>query len=453
MLLDELHEVSLIEEGAPERYRMLDPLKEFAAAQAPADTDAMVRLLDYYLVTLAAAVGAGYPFDRAQLPTGNSSSPVALDFDDSTTALEWIAAERDNLVAAIHYAATHDLPDHTWRLAVLMWRHFNTTAQLEDWLGTLTRAWEIVAADAGNEYGQAHVLLRLSMAQDRLGRLGEALELAARALPKWIRLGDVRGEAATLSALAFPTMRLGKHGEAIANAAAALEKYEQIGDLRGQAHVQSMLGYLNEVVGNLDDALRQQRAAARISREIDDTRALAHIQSNLGSVQQKLGLLAEALESYTEAHRHAVEIADQCAAAYALNDIGNVHRLRGRLAEAVRYQEQARVAAADVKDADLLFQLYLDRGATAQARGELAEALRACQAALDLADGTKNRPDQARANRDVARTLHAMGQHERAVPHWDAAETEFAALGFPEGAEIRAERAAFTCGCLSIMES
>jgi tetratricopeptide (TPR) repeat protein/DNA-binding SARP family transcriptional activator len=450
MLLDELHEVSLIEEGTPDRYRMLDPLKEFAAAQAPADTGAMLRLLDYYLVTLAAAAGAGYPFDRTQLPTGNSSSPAALDFESEEAALAWIAAERDNLVAAIHYAATHDLPDHTWRLAVLMWRHFNTTAQLEDWLGTLTHAWEIVAADPANEYGQAHVLLRLSMAHDRLGRLGEALELAARALPRWIRLGDVGGEAATLSALAFPTMKHGNHDEAIANFAAALEKYEQIDDLRGQAHVQSMLGYLNELIGNLDDALRQQHAAARMSREIGDVRGMAHTLSNLGSVQQKLGLLAEALESYTEAHRHAADAGDQCAAAYALNDIGNVHRLRGRLAEAVRYQEQARVAAADVQDADLLFQLYLDRGATAKARGELADALRACQAALDLADGTNNRPHQASANRNVASILHAMGQHERAIPHWDAAETEFAALGFPEAAEIRAERGDLTCACRSM---
>jgi tetratricopeptide (TPR) repeat protein len=214
-----------------------------------------------------------------------------------------------------------------------------------------------------------------------------------------------------------------------------------------------MLGYLNELLGDLDDALRRQQSAARMSREIGDVRGLAHTLSNLGSVQQKLGLLTEALESYTEAHRHAVDIGDRCAAAYALNDIGNVHRLRGRLAEAARYQEQARLAAADVKDADLLFQLYLDRGATARVRGEVAEALRACQAALDLAVGTRNRTHQARANRDVAEILHAMGQHERALPHWEAAESEFAALGLPEMTDVRDERAGLTCGCLPTTES
>lgn len=448
VLLDDLHEVSLLEEVAPERYQMLDPLKEFAAAEPATDrVDALIRLLDFYLVTLATAVTTGYPFDRTQLPTGNHSCPVAPDFAEREAALRWIAAERDNLVAAIRYAATHELPDHTWRLAVLMWRHFNTTGQLEDWLETMNLAWEIVSADQDNEYGQAHVLLRLAIAHDRLGRLAESLELAARALPKWVRLGDVRGEAATLSALAIPTMELGKHDEAIAHFAAALAKYEQIGDPRGHAHALSNLGYLNELHGRLDDALRQHQDAARVLRQIGNTRGVAHALNNLGSVQQKLGLLADALTSHSEAYQHASEAGDQCAMAYALNNTGNAYRLAGRLAEAVRYHDRAREVAAEVSDADLRFQLYFDRGATARAMAEYVQALKSCQAALDLADGTGNRDHLAHAHRGVAETLHAMSAHERAVPHWEAAQAQFTALGLPEAAEVRDERAAFGCAC------
>lgn len=450
-LLDDLHEVSLLEEVGTERYQMLDPLKEFAATEPQAVLDervnALLRLLDFYLVTLAAAVTVGYPFDRTQLPKGNHVSPLAPDFADAGAALRWITTERNNLVAAIRYAAEHGLPDHTWRLAVLMWRHFNTTGQLEDWLETMNLAWETVAADQENEYGQAHVLLRLAIAHDRLGQLAEALELAARALPKWVRLGDVHGEAATLSALAIPTMELGKHNEAIAHFAAALAKYEQIGDPRGQTHALAMLGYLNELHGNLDDALRQHQAVIRMSRDIDDVRGMAHGLNNLGSVQQKLGLLAEALASHTEAYQYAVEAGDLCAEAYALNNTGNAHRLAGRLIEAVRYHDRARERAATVSDADLRFQLYLDRGATARARKEYADALKSCKAALDLADGTGNRDHQAHAHHGVAATLHAMGAHDRATPHWEAAEAGFTALSLPEADEVRDERAAFTCAC------
>ncbi|WP_460437675.1 AfsR/SARP family transcriptional regulator [Amycolatopsis stemonae] len=445
-LLDDLHEVSLLEEAAPERYQMLDPLKEFAAGE-PASEPALVRLLDFYLVTLAAAVGAAYPFDRAQLPALDRSCPVTPVFADAGAGLRWIVAERDNLVAAIRYAARHDLPEHTWRLAVLLWRYFNTTNQFEDWIGTLELAWAIVSTDRGNDYGQAHVLLRLATAHDRRGQLSEALELAAQALPKWRRLGDPRGEAATLCALAIPTMELGKHEQAIAHLEAALEKYEQTEDRRGEAHALSMLGYLNELHGNLDVALRQHSAAAGTLREIGHVQGVAHALNNLGSVQEKLGLLPEALASYTEAHGHAAEVGDHCVEAYALNNIGNVHRQRGRYTEAVRYHDKAKEVAANVPDADLRTQLYLDRGATALARGAHREALSAGKAALDLAAGDGNRTYQARAHRGVAETLHAMGDHESAVEHWTAAETEFAALDLPEAREVRDERAGWECAC------
>ncbi|WP_290049738.1 AfsR/SARP family transcriptional regulator [Amycolatopsis solani] len=445
-LLDDLHEVSLLEEAAPERYQMLDPLKEYAAVE-PAPRQALLRLLDFYLVTLAAAVGAAYPFDRAQLPASDRSCPVTPAFADEAAGLRWIAAERDNLVAAIHYAARHDLPEHTWRLAVLLWRYFNTTNQFEDWIGTLELAWRTVSADPGNDYGQAHVLLRLATANDRRGRLAEALELAAQALPKWHRLGDARGEAATLCALAIPTMELGKHEQAIAHLEAALEKYELSEDRRGEAHALSMLGYLNELHGNLEVALGQHEAAARMLREIGHVQGVAHALNNLGSVQENLGLLAEALRSYTEAHAHAAEVGDHCVEAYALNNIGNVHRQRGKFAEAVRYHDKAKEVAANVPDADLRTQLYLDRSATALARGAHRDALTAGRAALDLAAGDGNRTYEARAHRRVAETLHAMGAHDDAVTHWDAAVAAFTELGLPAAEELREERAAWECAC------
>ena len=446
LLLDDLHEVSLLEEVTPERYHMLDPLKEFAAAEGPGE-HAVVRLLDFYLVTLANAVDTGYPFDRTQLPASDRTCPVAPEFAAKADALRWIAAERDNVVAAIRHAAGNDLPGHTWRLTVLMWRYFNTTSQLEDWLEILRIAWRIVSADEDNEYGQAHVLLRMAIAHDRLGNLGEALELAAAALPRWIRLGDVHGEAATLATLAIPTMELGRHREAIAHFEAALARYEQCGDPRGQAHALSNLGYLNELHGNLDVALHQLQDAALTLREIGHVRGVAHTMNNLGAVQQRLGLLDDALTSHTEAHRQATEVGDQCAVAYALNNIGNVHRRFGRLAEAVRYQDQARRSATEVPDADLQTQLYLDRGLTARARGELAAALRASQAALDHATGTGHRTYQARAHRDVAHTLHDLGDHDRARPHWTTAEAAFAELDLPEAADIRTHLATLACAC------
>ncbi|MFJ6675954.1 tetratricopeptide repeat protein [Actinosynnema sp. NPDC091369] len=451
-VLDDLHEVCLLEEVAPERYRMLDPLKEFAAAEPSATTptehvDALLRLLDFYLVGLAEAVGAAYPFDRAHLPAVHRTSRIVPAFGGKQDATAWIAAERDNLVAAIRCAAERELPGHVWRLAVLIWRHFHTTSRFEDWVQTMELAWATVRAVPDEEHGRAHVLLRLATAYDRLGRLEDALELATRALSLWRGLGDVLGEADTLNMLAISQMQLGRHAEAIEHFSAALEKFERCGDRRGQAHALSMLGTLNEERGNLDLALRQHRAAVPLLRQVDHRQGLAHALNNLGTVQQRLGLADEALDAHLEAHDLAVELGDDCLAAYALNYTANVHRSQGRVAEALHHHERARVAAADVSNIDLRTRLFLDRAATAQAGGDRSGALHAYRAALDLATGAGNRGHGARAHHGVARALHALGQHSKAAGHWDAAEAEFVALGQPEADEVRAEHASLTCAC------
>ncbi|MFE9746387.1 tetratricopeptide repeat protein [Saccharothrix saharensis] len=451
-VLDDLHEVCLLEEVAPERYRMLDPLKEFAAAEPPPTTpteraDALLRLLDFYLVGLAEAVGAAYPFDRAHLPEVHRTSRVVPTFGGKRDATAWIAAERDNLVAAIRCAAERGLPGHVWRLAVLIWRHFNTTSRFEDWVETVELAWATVRAEPDEERGRAHVLLRLATAYDRLGRLEDALEAATRALPMWRVLGDVLGEADTVNMLAISQMQLGRHAEAIERFEAALEKYERCGDRRGQAHALSMLGALNEERGNLDLALRRHRAAVRMLREVDHRQGLAHALNNLGTVQQRLGLAGDALDSHLEAHDLAIELGDDSLAAYALNYTANVHRSQGRVAEAVRHHDMARAAATDVANTDLRTRLFLDRATTALAGGDRSGALRAYRAALDLATGAGNRGHGARAHRGVAQALHALGQHTDAAAHWDAAESEFVALGQPEADEVRAEHASLTCAC------
>lgn len=447
LVLDELHEVCLVEELTPERYQMLDPLKEFAAAEPGEHTSAVLRLLDFYLVTLADAAGAAYPFERARLPAVTRTSPVARTFETPEAATAWITAERDNLVAAIHYAATHDLPEHAWRLAVLIWRYFHTTSQFDDWAETMELARRLVTADDDNTVGQAHVLLRLATVHNRRGELAEALELARRALPCWVRLGDARGEATTLCAIAIPTMELGRHAEAITHFEAALEKYEEVGDLRGQAHALSNLGYLNELQGKLDVALRQHRAAVPILRETRHMQGLAHVLNNLGSVRQRLGFPSEALVDHQEAHHLAAEVGDACVMAYALSNIGNVHRSAGRIPEAERYQEKAASIAAGVFDADLRTRLFRDRAATAQAKGDLVEALRLYEAALELAATSGNRGHRAHADRGVAQTLHQLGRHEDAVANWEAAEKEFTALELPEADQVRTERADLTCAC------
>jgi DNA-binding SARP family transcriptional activator/tetratricopeptide (TPR) repeat protein len=442
-LLEDLHRVSLLEESAPERFQMLDPLRDYVlAAHPPPDRIAPVdRLLDFYLVTTEAAMTTAYPLDHAR-PEVTATSPVAPAFADHSSAMGWLDDERYNLVAAVRHAASHDRPDHAWQLAVLLWRYFYVRGHLREWSETLQ--WAADALD-GNTRGLAHVRLRLSEARRNSGALTEARALAEQALPLWTELGDVRGEAATLVAIATNTYMIGDFVAAAEHLTTALERFEQIGDLRGRAHALDLFGLVSERRGDLLAAERQHLAAIELLRELGHKPGLAHSLDNLGSVRQRFGRLDDALAHHTEARDLAVELGDRGCEAYALNNLGNTHRLAGRLAEAVECQQQARRVADLVVDPNLRIQLYFDRGETARATGDDKGALHAYRAALDLSAGMGERSQRARATHRIAIVLHDTGRHTPS--HWRDALAEFDELGLPEADEVRSELEKLTCAC------
>ena len=445
-LLEDLHRMSLLEESAPGRFQMLDPLRDYVlAAHPPAERVAAVdRLLDFYLAATSAAIAEMFPLHRDQRPPVSVTSEVVPPFPDRAAAQTWLDDERGNLVAAVHYAAAHDRPDHTWQLAVLLWRYFQGSGHLRDWNETLRTAADVLAGST-NVHGLAHVWLRLSLARRRSGALAEARTFAERALPLWQELGDPRGETDAMVAIATIAYNLGDFATATEHFAAAIGHYARLGDERGRAHTLDLLGVISELRGDLPTAERQHVDAVALLRGLDHRVGLAHALDNLGGVRQRLGRLDEALANHREAHDLAVEVGDRACEAYALNNLGNTHRLAGDIDQAMACQQQARHIADLVVDPNLRTQLYLDRGETAWAAGDEKAALHAYRAALDLAAGTGERVQRARASRRVATVMHATGQHTPV--HWRDALTEFTELDLPEADDVRAELATFTCGC------
>jgi DNA-binding SARP family transcriptional activator/tetratricopeptide (TPR) repeat protein len=454
-LLADLHRVSLLEESAPERFHMLDPLRDYATSALPAPPGAPVeRLLDFYLTTSAAAMAVLFPFDRDRQPPVGVSCPVALRFADRAAALGWLDEERRNLVAVIDHAAAHGLVEHTWKLAILLWRYFYTGGHQRDWVSTLQKARAVLeGSDDGtdnstdNSRARAEVLLRLSIARRRFGASAEARSLAEQALPLWSEVGDLRGQAGTLTAIASAAANLGDQHAAARCFAAALDRYRRIGDERGQAYALDNLGVVNELLGELAAAESQHADAVRLLRKVEHTQGLAHALDNLGCVHQRLGRLDDALAEHLEACELAVSIGDRAVEAYALNNIGNTHRLAGRLEEATHHQQQARRVADLVIDPNLRTQLYLDRGETAWAGHDDRAALHAYRAALDLAAGIGDGAQAARANHRIGVVLHETGRHDPAAAHWREALTGYTQLGLPERDEVRHTLAELGCAC------
>jgi tetratricopeptide (TPR) repeat protein/DNA-binding SARP family transcriptional activator len=453
VLLDGLHSVGMLEETETERYSMLDPLKEFARS-VPVDGidsvdltgDALNRLLDFLLVSARAAMATAFPFADDQLPVLTRSSPHGRTFTDRENALGWLTTERANLVTTVGYAATHDRPEHTWQLAVLLWRFLYTTGRLQDWVETLTAARQVMAREPDSP-GYAQVLLRLSAAYWQTGRLAQALEVAAQALPKWIALGDALGEADTLCAIAAVSADLGEPQEAVAHLEAALVKYAGIGDQRGQANALGMLGHLSQQRGNFELAVSQQQEAAALLEAIGNRQGLAHTLDNLGSAQQHLGDLEQAMDNHERAHDLATEIGDDAVAAYALDNLGNIRRRQGRLDTAMGFHERALAIAEPLGDPNLTTSIRLHLAETSLARGDRVAAAGSWRAAERLARETGDLGKLALARHGLARTLHQQGQHDTAAEYWALAESGFRETRMPQVDEVRRERAELTCAC------
>jgi len=450
-LLEDLLEVSLLEETNVERYRMLDPLREFAGTLSATEPDtettvAIDRLLDYYLVTVASAMTVAFPFDRDRQPSADRACAVAPVFADADAARSWLSAERSNLLAAIRFAASHDRPEHTWKLAVLLWRWHYARGQIQEWTETLELAARTIQGDTGDRRGLAYVLLRLAGARRQAGEPAQSLELAAQALTLWRGADDEQGQAAALCAIALGTLDRGDVSSAISHFEAALAKYQQIGDDRGQANALGNLGQLNELQGDLELAEHRGVTAATLLTDLGHTQGLAHTLDNLGLTRQRLGRLTEALADHERARQLAILVEDRACEAYALSNIANAHRRAGRHDVALIWHDKAREVADHIADPGLRIQLYLDRADTFLLCDVEAARL-TYLAALDLAAGMGDRGQQVRASLGVAHALHADGRHEEARSYWNAAESAFVELGLPESAEIRRKRAGLDCPC------
>lgn len=450
-LLDQLLLVSVLDEPTSGRYTMLDPLKDFAAGLAPnaADevTDALARLVDFYLVNTAAAIGALFPAHRSRQPAVTRESVLELPFPDTRSALDWLTTERLNLIAAARFAAEHGMTEQAWQLPVLLWRYFYRAGYQQDWIDTLELARRTIADDPAHRHGLAHVLLRLSGANWHAGHRQRALDHAEQALPLWQAIGDLLGEAETRQAMAMAELSGGRTSVVAEHFEAALDLYTQLDDDRGRANSLDMLGILDNQRGLLESAQQRHLRAVSLLGGIGETQGLASALNNLGAVRQRLGLIADAIDDHRAAHRLAAEVGNHATEAAALNGIGCAHRIAGRLDDAMRYHDDARAVAEQVTSPNLRTQLYLDRATTHQARDEHAEARRYYLAALDLARGTGDRGKQALARHGVAELLHTRGEHDDAREHWHSAIALFDDLEWAAADHIRSELATLNCDC------
>jgi predicted ATPase/DNA-binding CsgD family transcriptional regulator len=346
-ILGALVDKSLVQFGdtgaGPGRYRLLETVREYTAAQLEAQGPAAANQAraahrDYYLALAVAAA----PQLRA------------------VAQAEWLDrldAELGNLRAAIAFSLTQPDPEPGLRLATALrvfWKARGHVAEGAEVLralldrpacggATLPRARALaVAANlvqraAGNATAEDYCQEALAIArsagdEDLVGELlherawilasqgqpGAALPLIEQGLALAGRLGEPHLTGRLLSTRSFVANVAGDDAGAARDAAESLRLFRQAGDRLQVGQMLGNLGYYELSAGDLDDARGHLAEALDIARELNAHEGIVYQALNLGLAEYLGGSPGAAEALFAESLDLARRMGMRAITAYAL---------------------------------------------------------------------------------------------------------------------------------------
>ncbi|MFF1381626.1 BTAD domain-containing putative transcriptional regulator [Streptomyces sp. NPDC058308] len=227
--LDKLAAAHLVIRTAPDRWTLHDLVRLYARG-LDAHPDTLARGLDHSVATALAAADAAEPGDEScfSLPPDFHQPQATREFTDREQAMDWYAAERDDLTLAAAAAHAAGLHARTWRIVLAQWPQIVWRVR-DDWTPLLRTALEAARAD-GDARAESRVLALLGWVLTEEGRTGEALVHLEAAPVLAARADDTRGEATALINLSLAQSELGSPEEAAEGCALAAELAHSVGD-------------------------------------------------------------------------------------------------------------------------------------------------------------------------------------------------------------------------------
>ncbi|HEV2783639.1 MAG TPA: tetratricopeptide repeat protein [Actinophytocola sp.] len=439
--LGQLAAAHLVQQQVAGRYQFHDLLRDYAAEAARReDADechaAVERLLDFYLRTADQATRLLYPHVlRLARPAAEGGAGPAEPATESA-ALDWLEAERANLVAAAVPGSEYGVPSYAWRIADTLRGYFISRGLGGDGLAVCAAALS-AAERMGDEAGEASAHDVLGLIHYNLGDFRLAMACHTNALEINRRIGNPSAEASSLHNLGRACAHLGQPARAARFHERALEINRRIGDRHGEAIALNYIGSAALVLGQPDTAYAHSSQALRLSREIGDRHVEARSLNSLGLIMWKARSHEAAERYFAEALRLAREIGFSYAEASVLIGLSRVRRSTGRPAEAIAHCQEALAVMRD-RGIHLFEGRVLAELAYAHLElGEVEQAAAHAQRALDVVRRRRQRLIEARALHVLGLAYRATGDTDLARAHWRAALTIFTEIGAPEEHAVR----------------
>lgn len=288
--LERLAAAHLVTEAGPGRWILHDLVRLYARGLAPeAGAASLTGVLDHYIATALAAADTAEPGGEPcfVLPDGFHRPAAVRDFTDRAAAMDWLAAEREDLALAATAARAAGLDDRAWRIILLQWPHVVWRAG-DGWAPMLEMALAAALAQ-GDPYAESRVRNLLGWVLSEEGRTSQALALLEPSPGLARQAGDRLGEATALINLAIVQAEQGGLDVAMEGCGRALELARKEPDAHTEMLALQHLARMQLTAGRPQDALDSAGAAFELGPEHEEAARRVLLTTVSGEARLALG--------------------------------------------------------------------------------------------------------------------------------------------------------------------
>ncbi|MFI6648471.1 BTAD domain-containing putative transcriptional regulator [Streptomyces sp. NPDC050529] len=311
--LERLAAAHLVTEAGPGRWILHDLVRLYARGLAPeAGAGALTGVLDHYIATALAAADTAEPGGEPcfVLPDGFHRPAAVRDFTDRAAAMDWLAAEREDLALAAAAARSAGLEDRAWRIILLQWPHVVWRSR-DGWVPMLELALAAAAARS-DPYAESRVRNLLGWVLSEEGRTADAVALLEPSPGLARQAGDRLGEATALINLAIVQAEQGGLDMAMEGCGQALELARKEPDAHTEMLALQHLARMQLTAGRPQDALDSARTAFELGPEHEEAARRVLLTTVSGEAQLALGAEDEGILlldlAATEAERAGYDV-------------------------------------------------------------------------------------------------------------------------------------------------
>jgi len=331
----------LIQQIAPERYRLHDLLRLYAAERSSIEESSMERqsavrrLVRWYLLSAANARRSFLP----DLPLGvgdlsDIDDPTEpLSFSGAEEALTWFEVEQFTLLSTLEQALNLGHLDLAATMPRAIAGFFEVRAYWSDYRHVYTIGLQAARGIDSTRWMAAN-LIGLADAESILGNVDKALASYREAVRLSRAIEDSRDEGFALRGIGLVHQDASRFELAADHYRQALTALRMAGAQRGEGMCLLSLGECYRALERFDEAITYGVRALAIFRHTRDQLAEARALGSLGTARQHEGRLSEALEYYTEALAIFRKFDHPHKEALTLLDLGDVLDRLGQSANA-----------------------------------------------------------------------------------------------------------------------